>query len=141
PRLNNMKSVIFAALLAVAACRPQDEVEVSLIREESDPIVGFNFRHEYELDNGVSHSVVGSADDAGEQQVITGSYTLPLPEGGYATVTFVANALGFSAESPLLPVAPVNPHPIPAHAQEQIDFSNAQLAAGLVWDQAVNAWV
>ncbi|CAL4121974.1 unnamed protein product, partial [Meganyctiphanes norvegica] len=132
--------VIFAALLAVAACRPQGEVEVSLIREESDAIEGFNFRHEFELDNGVAQSLVGSADGAGSP-VITGSYTLPLPEGGVATVTFVANALGFRAESPLLPVAPVNPHPTPAHVQEQIDFSNAQLAAGLVWDQAVNAWV
>ncbi|CAL4220967.1 unnamed protein product, partial [Meganyctiphanes norvegica] len=139
-RLNDMKFVIFAALLAVAACRPQDDIEVSLIREESDPIDGFNFKHEFELDNGVAQSLVGSADDAGAA-VITGSYTIPLPEGGVATVTFVANSLGFQAESPLLPVAPVNPHPVPAHVQEQIDFSNAQLAAGLVWDQAVNAWV
>ncbi|CAL4071219.1 unnamed protein product, partial [Meganyctiphanes norvegica] len=139
-RLENMKLVIFAALLAVAACRPQDEVEVNIVREESDLVDGFNFRHEFELDNGVAQSLVGSADEAGAQ-VITGSYTLPLPEGGFATVTFVANALGFSAESPLLPVAPINPHPIPAHAQEQIDFSIAQQAAGLVWDQGVHAWV
>ena len=30
---------------------------------------------------------------------------------------------------------------IPAHAQEQIDFANAQRAAGLVWDEAAGAWL
>ncbi|CAL4089660.1 unnamed protein product, partial [Meganyctiphanes norvegica] len=135
-----MKSVIFFALLAVAAARPQDDVEVFVVREQSDPIEGLNFRHEFELDNGVAQSLVGSADGAGAP-VISGSYSLPLPEGGVATVNFVANSLGFRAESPLLPVAPLALHPVPAHVQEQIDFANAQLSAGFVWDQAVNAWV
>merc|ERR1712042_190326 len=137
----NMKSIIFATLLAVAVCRPQDNIEVQVIREEAEPIVGYNCRNEFELDNGVAQSMVGSADASGASGVITGSYTIPLPDGGVGTVTYVADALGFRAESPLLPVAPVNPHPIPAHAQEQIDFTNAQLAAGLVWDQAAEAWV
>merc|ERR1719290_78368 len=133
-----MKSIIFATLLAVAVCRPQDEIEVQVIREEAEPIDGYNFRNVFELDNGVAQSMVGSAGASG---VITGSYTIPLAEGGVGTVTYVADAFGFRAESPLLPVAPVNPHPIPAHAQELIDFANAQLAAGLTWDQAAEAWV
>merc|ERR1712042_113097 len=137
----NMKSIIFATLLAVAVCRPQDSIEVQLIREEAEPIDGYNFRNEFELDNGVAQSMVGSADASGASGVITGSYTIPLSDGGVGTVTYVADAFGFRAESPLLPVAPLNPHPIPAHAQELIDFANAQLAAGLVWDQAAEAWV
>merc|ERR1739842_139669 len=132
----NMKSIIFAALLVVAACRPQDDVDVYVVREEADAIDGFNFRNEF--DNGVAQSMVGSSDGAGAS-VITGSYTIPLAEGGVATVNWVADALGFRAESPLLPVAPANPHPIPAHAQELINFANAQLAAGLVWNQDANA--
>ncbi|CAL4147841.1 unnamed protein product, partial [Meganyctiphanes norvegica] len=130
-----MKLIIFAALVAFAAARPQFEEEaipVFVIREESDPIEGANFRHEFEADNGLSQSMVGSADENGAQ-VMTGSYSFPLPDGTIATFNWVADALGFRVESPLLPVSVVAEHPVPAHAQEQIDFSNAQQAAGLVW--------
>merc|ERR1711872_681329 len=142
PRTSSMKSAIFFALLAVAACRPQDQdsVEVYLVSEDSDPIEGFNHRHEFELDNGVSVAQIGSSDTNGAS-VMTGSFTFPLPDGTFATVNWVADALGFRAESPLLPVAPVNPHETPAHVQEQIAFVAAQQAAGLVWDQTLGAWV
>merc|ERR1711872_422578 len=136
----NMKTIIFAALLAVAACRPQDDIDIFVVREESDPINGFNFRHVYELDNGVSQSVVGNSDSAGAA-VISGSYSVPLAEGGVGTVTYTADALGYRAQSPVLPVSPVNPHPVPAHVQEMINFVNAQLQAGLVWNQQAEAWV
>merc|ERR1711872_1051966 len=109
---DTMKLIIFAGLVALAVAAPQlqDEeiIPVAILREESDPIEGANFRHEFEADNGLSQSMVGSADDAGAQ-VMSGSYSFPLP------------------------VAPLAEHPIPAHAQEQIDFANAQQAAGLVW--------
>jgi len=82
----------------------------------------------------------GSADENGAQ-VMQGSYSFPLPDGTIATFNWVADANGFRVESPLLPVAPQPEHPIPAHAQEQIDFANAQRAAGLVWDEAVGAWI
>merc|ERR1739840_11098 len=145
PHTVNMKlTIIFAALVAFAAARPQDSeaerIPVAIVREESDPIDGANFRHEFEADNGISQSMVGSADESGAQ-VMSGSYSYPLPDGAIATFTWVADALGFRVESPLLPVAPVNPHPVPAHAQEQINFANAQRAAGLAWDQAAGAWL
>merc|ERR1712212_209101 len=140
---DNMKLIFFAALVAFAAARPQLEEEiVGLIREESDPIDGANFRHEFEADNGLTQSMVGSADESGAA-VMSGSYSFPLPDGTVATFDWVADAAGFRIvnESPLLPVAPVNPHPIPAHAQEQIDFAEAQRAAGLAWDEAAGAWL
>merc|ERR1712212_201079 len=109
---DNMKLIIVAALVAFAAAAPQfqdDEIiPVAILREESDPIDGANFRHEFEADNGISQSMVGSADENGAQ-VMSGSYSFPLP------------------------VAPLPEHPVPAHAQEQIDFANAQRSAGLVW--------
>ncbi|CAL4068313.1 unnamed protein product [Meganyctiphanes norvegica] len=136
-----MKLIIFAALLAFAAARPQLEDEpVAIIREESDPIDGANFRHEFEADNGISQSMVGSAAEDGTQ-VMSGSYSFPLPDGTIATFNWVADALGFRVESPLLPVAPEAEHPIPAHALEQIAFADAQRAAGLVWDEAAGAWL
>ncbi|CAL4094857.1 unnamed protein product, partial [Meganyctiphanes norvegica] len=110
-----MKLIIFAALVAFAAARPQLEDEpVAIIREESDPIDGANFRHEFEADNGISQSMVGSAAEDGTQ-VMSGSYSFPLPDGTIATFNWVADALGFRVESPLLPVAPEAEHPIPAH--------------------------
>merc|ERR1712121_317739 len=139
-----MKLIIVAALVAFAAAAPQfqDEeiIPVAILREESDPIEGANFRHEFEADNGLSQSMVGSADENGAQ-VMTGSYSFPLPDGSIGTFNWVADAAGFRVESPLLPAAPLPEHPVPAHAQEQIDFANAQQAAGLVWDQGAEAWV
>ncbi|CAL4090187.1 unnamed protein product, partial [Meganyctiphanes norvegica] len=133
--------IIFAALVAFAAARPQLEDEpVAILREESDPIDGANFRHEFEADNGISQSMVGSAAEDGTQ-VMSGSYSFPLPDGTIATFNWVADALGFRVESPLLPVAPEAEHPIPAHALEQIAFADAQRAAGLVWDEAAGAWL
>merc|ERR1712029_1320679 len=129
-------------LVAIAAARPQfeDHDFVAIIREDSVPIDGANFRHEFEADNGIAQSVVGSADESGAS-VMSGTYSFPLPDGTIATITWVADAAGFRAESPLLPVAPLPEHPVPAHAQEQIDFAAAQQAAGLVWDQGAEAWV
>ncbi|CAL4189157.1 unnamed protein product [Meganyctiphanes norvegica] len=134
-----MKLIIFAALLAFTAARPQLEEEpipVAIIREESDPIEGANFRNEFELDNGQSQYVVGSADENGAQ-VMSGSYSFVLDDGTIATFNWVADAKGFRVESPLLPID----NPIAAHAKEQVEFADAQQAAGLVWDQAVEAWV
>merc|ERR1712008_93002 len=130
-------------LVAFAAARPQfddDIIPVAIIREEADPIDGANFRHEFEADNGISQSMVGSADENGAQ-VMSGSYSFPLPDGTIATFNWVADALGFRVESPLLPVAPLPEHPVPAHAQEQIDFANQQRAAGLAWDESAGAWL
>merc|ERR1712055_262353 len=121
---DNMKIILFAALVAFAAARPQFEEDfVAILREESDPIEGANFRHEFEADNGISQSMVGSADANGAS-VISGTYSFPLPDGSIATFDWVADANGFRVESPLLPVAPLPEHPIPAHAQEQIDYAN-----------------
>merc|ERR1712042_259338 len=141
PHTDNMKIIIFAALFAFAAARPQFEEDfVAILREESDPIEGANFRHEFEADNGLTQSMVGSADANGAS-VISGTYSFPLPDGSIATFDWVADANGFRVESPLLPVAPLPEHPIPAHAQEQIDYANAQQAAGLVWDELNGGWI
>merc|ERR1712198_49136 len=132
PHTDTMKLIIVAALVAFAAAAPQfqdDEIiPVAILREESDPIDGASFRHEFEADNGISQSM-------------RGSYSFPLPDGSIATFNWVADALGFRVESPLLPVAPLPEHPVPAHAQEQIDFAERQRAAGLVWDEAAGAWL
>merc|ERR1711872_578329 len=139
---DNMKITILAALVAFAAAAPQFEEApfVAIIREDAEPINGANFRHEFEADNGIVQSMAGSADGTGAQ-VMSGSYSFPLPDGTIATFDWVADANGFRVESPLLPVAPLPEHPIPAHAQEQIDYANAQQAQGLVWDELNGGWI
>ncbi|CAL4214776.1 unnamed protein product, partial [Meganyctiphanes norvegica] len=135
--------IIFAALLAIAAAHPQSSEEpipVAILLEESDPIDGANFRHEFEADSGLSQSLFGSADDNGAQ-VMSGSYNFPLHDGTIATFNWVADALGFRVEFVHLPVAVAAEHSTPVHAQEQIDFADAQQAAGLVWDQGAEAWI
>merc|ERR1712128_4355 len=110
---DNMKIIIFAALVAFAAARPQFEEEfVAILREESDPIDGANFRHEFEADNGLSQSLIGSADENGAA-VMSGSYSFPLPDGSIATFDWVADANGF----------------------------RAQQAQGLIWDELNGGWI
>ena len=45
-----------------------------------------------------------------------------LPDGTTAEVRYFADELGYRAESPLIPT----PHPLPAHAIEQIRFAESQ---------------
>merc|ERR1712025_1338165 len=77
---DTMKLIIVAALVAFAAAAPQfqDEeiIPVAILREESDPIDGASFRHEFEADNGISQSMAGSADENGAQ-TMRGSYSFP----------------------------------------------------------------
>merc|ERR1711887_63412 len=131
----NMKIIILAAFVALAAARPQFDDElappVAIIREEADPIDGANFRHEFEADNGIAQSTSVSADENGAQ-VMQGSYSFPLPDGTIATFNWVADANGFRVESPLLPVAPQpetqsqpmlrNRLILPTHSEQQVLF-------------------
>merc|ERR1712106_998729 len=96
-----------------------------------------------ELTSDMSSRLTMASPSPWSAQVMTGSYSFPLPDGTIATFDWVADAAGFRIvnESPLHPVAPVDPHPIPAHAQEQIDFAEAQRAAGPAWDEAAGAWL
>ena len=55
---------------------------------------------------------------------------LPLADGTFAVINWVADELGFRAESPILPVA----HPLPAHAEEQIRVAEQQRAEGITFE-------
>lgn len=52
--------------------------------------------------------------------------SFPFPEGGTGHVTYVADENGYRPESPLIPT----PHPLPAHAIEQIRFAESQRRRG-----------
>lgn len=48
-------------------------------------------------------------------------HSYPLDDGTQAHFTYTADENGYQPLSALLPVAPVNPHPMPAHALRQIE--------------------
>ncbi|CAL4098453.1 unnamed protein product [Meganyctiphanes norvegica] len=161
-----MKSLIaFSCLLALAVGSPQFNVRrnqqqfnqqqtfvsepinqqrsfgpvVNILRQDSQGEGTPNFSYGFESDDGISVNSRGFQGSAGQANM-EGSYSFTLPDGTIAEVRWVADEQGFRAESPLLPVAPVNPHPMPAHALEQIRFAEEQRARGLVWDEFQGRW-
>ncbi|CAL4121071.1 unnamed protein product [Meganyctiphanes norvegica] len=147
-----MKSLVaFSCLLALAVGSPQFDRSnqfsqqgsfgpvVNILRSDSQGEGTPNFSYGFESDDGISVNSRGFQGSAGQANM-EGSFSFTLPDGTLAEVRWVADEQGFRAESPLLPVAPVNPHPIPAHALEQIRFAEEQRARGLVWDEFQGRW-
>ncbi|CAL4124886.1 unnamed protein product, partial [Meganyctiphanes norvegica] len=91
---------------------------IAIIRDVRTPIEGGAYSFDVETANGISHSETGSSVQTAEGigSAVTGEYSFTLPDGQVFTLQYVADQNGFQAQSPFLPVAPVNPHPIPAHA-------------------------
>ncbi|KAG7176950.1 Cuticle protein [Homarus americanus] len=58
------------------------------------------------------------------------SLSYPLPDGSFAEVSYTADEFGYNVNSPLLPT----PHPLPAHAQEQIRIAEEQRAQGITFE-------
>ncbi|CAL4106785.1 unnamed protein product, partial [Meganyctiphanes norvegica] len=132
----DMKVFILACLVAVATCRPQEEIPVAIIRQTDTGVEGAVFANEFEADNGINQAQAGAEGSAGQSN-LSGSFSVPLEEGGFGTLTYVADENGYQPSFELLPVAPA----LPAHVVEMLEFVASQQAAGLVWDQSANAWV
>jgi len=149
-----MKSVMFLALVAMAAARPQvptfregsfrsqdefgNSIEyIPIIAETRSEPEGGSYAFTFESADGTLRSESGSpgANGATNQE---GSWTITFPDGQTGTVSFVANELGSQFESPsLLPVGPE----IPEHALEQIRFAEEERAQGIIhdgqWDESL----
>ncbi|KAK4304209.1 hypothetical protein Pmani_023843 [Petrolisthes manimaculis] len=137
-----MKLVVFACLAALAVASPQfgrpffsrpraipapqraspaitrAVRPVAILRDERQNLGDGNFNYNFESEDGISVSASGRPGSGGQTN-IQGSYRFPLPEGGFAEVTYYADETGFHAQSPLLPVGP----PLPQHAIDQIRFA------------------
>merc|ERR1711962_1844295 len=99
------------------------------IRSQDAQQEGANFRNTFESEDGIAVEANGFQGSNGQSNM-EGSYRFTLPDGSVAEVRWVADELGFRAESPLLPVAPA----MPAHALEQIRFAEQQRAQGVQWN-------
>ncbi|XP_053631853.1 cuticle protein AM1199-like [Cherax quadricarinatus] len=133
-----MQSVVLACLAAVAAAAPQfgsqldrkDYRPIAIIKDNRQDYGDGNFNYDFETENGIVVSAVGTPGSKGQSN-IQGSYSFTLPDGTFAEVRYVADELGYRAESPLIPT----PHPLPAHALEQIRIAEEQRRQGITWDQ------
>ncbi|XP_064084344.1 larval cuticle protein LCP-22-like [Macrobrachium nipponense] len=103
---------------------------VATIRDLREDHGNGHFRYEFETENGIRVNAVGTPGSKGQSN-IAGGFSFPFPEGGSAQLTYVADEFGYRPESPLLPT----PHPLPAHAIEQIRIAEEQRARGIRWDK------
>ncbi|XP_050700775.1 cuticle protein AMP1A-like [Eriocheir sinensis] len=150
-----MKTVIFAALAALAVAAPPQygppepspqssySLPAASTRDSSFkivevvPILRDERVHEedgrYTLDvetgNGIILSQSGSPDGPDGSVVKSGHYSYTAPDGTLVEMKFVADENGFQPESDVLPVAPEFPHPIPDFVLEQIAFAAEEDAA------------
>ncbi|XP_045101412.1 cuticle protein AM1159-like [Portunus trituberculatus] len=122
--------VLLACLFAVAAAAPQLEQEpIGILLDERTDSGDGNFAYNFETENGIVMEVSGTPGAEGATNM-QGVYRFPLPDGSIAEVRFFADEGGYRAESPLIPT----PHPLPAHAQEQIRIAEEQRAQGITFD-------
>ncbi|XP_066941929.1 cuticle protein AM1199-like [Macrobrachium rosenbergii] len=103
---------------------------VATIRDLREDHGNGHFRYEFETENGIRVNAVGTPGSKGQSN-IAGGFSFPFPEGGSAQLTYVADEFGYRPESPLIPT----PHPLPAHAIEQIRIAEEQRARGIRWDK------
>merc|ERR1711931_305043 len=127
----NMKLIVLACLAAVAVAAPQllEEREVVVLRDDRLANEDGTFSYALEADNGIQTEVEGVAGAEGQINM-RGSYMMPLADGTFALVTFIANENGFQPQSDLLPT----PHPLPAHVYDLLAIAEQQRAEGIVFN-------
>ncbi|XP_042877861.1 cuticle protein AM1199-like [Penaeus japonicus] len=125
-----MKRLVLSLVVAVAlaerpslsydapAPHPSSPVRlIQIIRDDRvHPAADGSYTFDVETEDGISRHESGGP--GGAQQ---GSVSFTFPDGQVFDLQFVADANGYQPQSPFLPVAPAFPHPIPAHALEQIE--------------------
>ncbi|KAK8745550.1 hypothetical protein OTU49_000258 [Cherax quadricarinatus] len=130
-----MKLVVFACLVAVAVASPQfgrqsfrpipaaprqDYRHIAILSDNREDHGDGNFKYDFETENGIKVSALGRPGSAGQSN-IEGNYKFQTDDGAVVEVRYIADENGYRAESPSFPT----PHPLPAHAIEQIRFAEA----------------
>ncbi|XP_066941905.1 cuticle protein AM1199-like [Macrobrachium rosenbergii] len=123
-----MKLIIFACLAAVALAAPQfleADTSASIEKDERFDLGDGNFRYAFELSDGTVVEASGTPGEEGGVN-IEGSYRYVHPDGDVVEITYVADERGFRPVGDVIPT----PHPLPAHAIEQIRFAEERRALG-----------
>ncbi|XP_063598674.1 cuticle protein AM1199-like [Penaeus indicus] len=129
----NLVFLVLSCLMATVAAAPQftrpnlpDQPFVAILGDDRQDLGDGAFSYVFEAANGIGESRVGNPGSKGQTNM-QGSYRFPLDDGTFAEVRFVSDEFGFRAESPLIPT----PHPLPAHAVEQIRVAEEQRRRGI----------
>ncbi|XP_042888867.1 cuticle protein AM1199-like [Penaeus japonicus] len=129
----NFAFVVLSCLVAAVAAAPHftrpnlpDRPFIAIVRDDRQDLGNGAFNYVFEAANGIRESRVGNPGSKGQSNM-QGSYRFPLDDGTIAEVRYVADEFGFRAESPLIPT----PHPLPAHAIEQIRVAEEQRRRGI----------
>ncbi|XP_047478850.1 cuticle protein AMP1A-like [Penaeus chinensis] len=120
-----MKFIILAAALALAAAAPQEPRPIEILLDERVTPEDGAYSFKIETENGIVQSEEGAPGLEGQTNV-QGVYSYTLDDGSVVEVRYQADENGFQAQSPLLPVAPEFPHPIPQFVLDQIAFAEEQ---------------
>ncbi|CAL4068365.1 unnamed protein product [Meganyctiphanes norvegica] len=138
-----MHSAIIFCLLGFAFAAPQGQ---GLVRQEiarpqpaliltDERISGDDgaYSFQFETENGILQTETGSQGVSGGATV-QGTYSYVLDDGSVATAEYSADENGFRVQSPLVPVAPAFPHPIPEHVVNNIRVAEELKAQGVQFD-------
>ncbi|KAB7498019.1 hypothetical protein Anas_09109 [Armadillidium nasatum] len=142
--MKRMSHIVALCLVAVAFGLPQNfrEVErrepIKILRSEVSPIDGANFSNFIFLffPKILFRNRKWNSNTKGRNHRVTGTvqygwiFHFPLDDGTIGEVRYIADENGYQPESALIPT----PHPLPAHALEQIRFAEEQRARGVEWD-------
>ncbi|KAK8372318.1 hypothetical protein O3P69_019951 [Scylla paramamosain] len=130
--LGRSRKALLVCLVAAATAAPQffgrfgrpyygDGRHIAILSQSQEGPDGARFRYGFQTENGINVEARGTPGSKGQSN-IDGSFSFPFPEGGIGSVSYVADENGYRPVSPLIPT----PHPLPAHAIEQIRFAQSQ---------------
>ncbi|XP_069942946.1 cuticle protein AMP1B-like [Cherax quadricarinatus] len=128
-----MKLVLLASLVSLALALPQGDprdVQAVTVNDVRSDDGNGNFKHEFETSNRLYSQNTGTPGSAGQSNM-QGSFRFTLPDGTITEVSFIADENGYQPQSDHLPT----PHPLPAHAIEQIRIAQDQRARGITFDK------
>ncbi|XP_069996610.1 cuticle protein AM1199-like [Penaeus vannamei] len=108
-----MYFLVVAAVLAMVAAAPQngDQLDhqarpyyrpLATLRNHRQDLGDGNFNYEFLTENGINVGARGTPGYRGQSN-INGFYSYPLSDGSYAEVRYVADELGYRADSRLIP--------------------------------------
>ncbi|KAK8376668.1 hypothetical protein O3P69_009941 [Scylla paramamosain] len=138
-----MNPLILACLLTVAAAAPQyisgpppspnyssppsyGPAPVPILKDDRQgPDAYGNYNFNFETGDGISRQEQGSPQGPKGAVATQGGWSFTFPDGTPAVFSFVADGAGYRVESDLLPT----PHPLPAHALQQIEKARREDAA------------
>ncbi|KAG0723575.1 Cuticle protein AM1199 [Chionoecetes opilio] len=129
--------VVMAAVVASAAAAPQRHTHAGykhtpgtfipiLVDERDGPYADGSYAFNFETANGIVRQEQGYPQGPAGAVASSGGWSFTFPDGTPADFQFVADENGYRPVSNLIPT----PHPLPAHAIQQIEFARRNPTPG-----------